>query len=117
MANIGYVQGLINRLPADQRVVLLAIFDEVMRQNRIGDSDKATNFAWFAVESTTHATANTEFSVVHGMASTPSRFIPSIRLDVVGAQIVPLKVSRLADARRAYFTSSSTSAVFGGHFE
>ena len=117
MANRGYVQSLINSLPDQYRVTFQAIFDEVMRQNRIGDSDKATNFAWFAVESTTHATANTEFSVPHGMASIPSRFIPSIRLDVVGAQLVPLKVSRAADVRRAYFTSSSTSAVFGGHFE
>jgi len=117
MANRGYVQSLLNNLPEQYRTTFQAIFDEVMRQYRIGDSDKATNFAWFAVESTTHATANTEFSVVHGMASVPSRFIPSIRLDVVGAQIVPLKVSRAADAKRAYFTSSSTSAVFGGHFE
>lgn len=117
MASRGYVQTLINRLPADQRVVMEAIFDEVMRQNRIGDSDKAQNFAWFATESTTHATANTEFSVLHGMESPPTRFIPSLRVDVAGSQMVPLTVSRIADARRAYFKSSSTSAVFQGHFE
>jgi hypothetical protein len=117
MASKGYIDALLNKLPSEQRVIFSQIFDEVLREFRIGDSDKAQNFAWFAVESTTHATANTEFSVVHGMASAPSRFIPSLRLDVSGSQLVPLRVSRVADAKRAYFTSSSTSAVFGGHFE
>lgn len=117
MASKGYVDSLINQLPADQRVIFSQIFDEVMRQARIGDSDKAQNFAWFQVESTTHANANTEFSVVHGMESAPSRFIPSLRLDVAGSQLVPLTVSRVADNKRAYFKSSSTGAVFVGHFE
>lgn len=117
MASIGYVKTLLNRLPADQRPIWEAIVDEIMRQARIGDSDKAQNFAWFATEFTTHGTANTEFSVEHGMGSPPSRFIPSVKLDVSGAQLVPLTVSRTADARRVYFRSSSTGAFVSGHFE
>lgn len=117
MASKGFIDSLINQLPQEQRTIFSNIFDEVLRQFRVGDGDKAQNFAWFQVESTTHTTANTEFSVVHGMEAPPSRFIPSLRLDVAGAQLVPLKVSRAADSRRAYFTSSSTSAVFMGHFE
>ena len=83
MASIGFVKSLLNGLSnSKDRGILDQIFDHILREQRIGDSDKAENFAWFAVESTTHATANTEFSVLHGMDSTPTRFIPSLRLDV-----------------------------------
>lgn len=117
MASRGYINSLLNNLPADQRTVFTLIFDEVLRQFRLGTDRKAENLAWFEMESTTAAVANTEFSVLHGMSAAPTRFIPSLKLDVVNSQIVPLTVSRAADARRAYFKSSSTSAVFSGHFE
>jgi hypothetical protein len=118
MASISLINQLLNGIAdATTRGILSRCFEEAIKQARIGDSDKAENFAWFQVESTTHATANTEFSVVHGMETAPSRFLPSLRLDVSGAQLVPLTVSRVSDSKRAYFKSSSTSAVFGGHFE
>ena len=118
MSAIGYIGQLLNGLSNDDdRVLLLQAFEYVMREGRIGDDSKAENFAWFAQESTTASVSGTEFSVVHGMESVPSRFIPSLKLDVVGEQLVPLRVSRAADTRRAYFTSTSTSAVFSGHFE
>lgn len=117
MASRGYINSLLNTLPAEQRTVFSLIFDEVLRQFRLGTDRKAENMAWFEIESTTASVANTEFSVVHGMSDIPTRFIPSVKLNTVGAQLVPLTVSRAADARRAYFKSSSTSAVFQGHFE
>ena len=118
MASIGYIKTLLNTISdATLRNALTLCFEEALGQSRIGDNDKAQNFAWFQTESTTHATANTEFSVLHGMEGPPNRFIPSLRLDVAGAQLVPLVVTRVADGRRAYFKSSSTGAVFGGHFE
>lgn len=117
MASVGYVKTLLNKLPADLRVVFEPIVDEMMSLNRIGDSDKAQNFAWFATEFTTHAIANTEFTVEHGLAAAPSRFIPSVKLDTVNSQLVPLVVSRAADAKRAYFKSSVAGATVSGHFE
>lgn len=117
MASKGYIDALLNKLPSEQRAIFSPIFDEVLRNFRLGDSDKAQNFAWFATSFTTHATANTEFSVEHGLASPPSRFIPSLTLDQVGSQLVPLSVSRAADSKRVYFKSTSTSAAVSGHFE
>ena len=118
MSAKGYIEQLINGWPDDgERSILSQAFEYVMRDGRVGDDNKAENFAWFQVESTTASASGTEFSVVHGMETIPSRFIPSLKLDTVGDQLVPLRVSRIADAKRAYFTSSSTSAVFGGHFE
>lgn len=118
MSSIGFIKQRLNGLSNDgDRIILADCFEEAIKQARLGENDKAENFAWFAVESTTHAVANTEFSVLHGMDSIPTRFIPSVRLDTVGSQLIPLVVSRAADARRAYFKSSSTSAVFQGHFE
>ena len=118
MASIGFIRAQLNGIEdSKMRQILVDCFEEATKQARIGDSDKAENFAWFQVEFTTHATANTEFSVVHGMDGPPSRFIPSARLDVVNSQIVPLVVSRAADNKRAYFKSSSTSATVSGHFE
>lgn len=117
MASKGFIDALINKLPSEQRTIFSQIFDEVLREFRIGDSDKATNFAWFATEFTTASSSNTEFSVVHGMASPPSRFIPSLKLDVVNSQIVPLTVSRAADMKRAYFKSNVAGVTVSGHFE
>lgn len=118
MASIGFIKNLLNGLSnKDDAKVLGECFEEAIKQARIGDSDKATNFAWFQVQFTTHPTANTEFSVLHGMDSPPSRFIPSLRLDLVNSQLVPLVMSRAPDARRAYFKSTSTSAAVSGHFE
>ena len=84
---------------------------------RLGDQDRAENAQWFATEFTTHADADTEFTVRHGLASAPGRFIPVMRLNEVGNQAVPLVVTRAADATFAYFRSSSTGAVMSGFFE
>jgi hypothetical protein len=118
MASIGFINQLLNGLSnAGDKKIFQLCFEEAIKQARLGDSDKAENFAWFATEFTTHAVANTEFSVEHGMDSIPSKFIPSLRLDVVNSALVPLTVTRAADARRVYFKSSVASATTSGHFE
>ena len=115
---MGLIESQLNGLTdVTMRRILKNCFEEALSQSRIGDDDKAQNFAWFQVQFTTHATANTEFSVVHGMEVPPNRFIPSVRMDVINSQMVPLVVSRAPDNKRAYFKSSSTSAVVNGHFE
>ena len=111
MAAPGYVAQILNALPADIRTPLTSAFDYVMREFSLGDNAKAENFSWFKVESTTHATANTEFSVPHNMGQVPTCILPVLPLSEVGAQLVPLTVSRAADASRIYLKSSSTGAA------
>lgn len=117
MSAPGYVAQLLNSLDADTRVVLNTIFDYVMRENALGGNTKAENFSWFRIEGVTASIANTEFSVVHGMDHIPSKLIPILPVTVVNAQLVPLTVSRAADAQRIYLMSSIAGATFDAYLE
>jgi hypothetical protein len=117
MAAPGYIAQLLNRLDADTRQALTAAFEYVMREFSLGANTKAENFNWFRVEGTTHATANTEFSVSHGMDHAPSKLVPIIPLDTVNATLPQLTVTRAADARRVYLKSASTGAFFVAYLE
>ena len=117
MASKGYVVQLLNRLPEDIRAAVQQAFDYTLDSLRLGDNDRAENFQWFRVTGTTHATANTEFSLLHGMDGAPSKFIPIIDLNEAGSELVPLRVSRTPDAKRVYFTSTSTGVSFTGYCE
>lgn len=117
MAAPGYVATILNALPAEIRTVLTQAFDYAMRENSFGDNTKAENFAWFKVEGTTHATANTEFSVEHGMDHAPSKLIPIVPLNVTNAQLVGLTVTRASDARRIYLKCASTGVTFQAYLE
>lgn len=117
MAAIGYVLGLINGIGDDTtRNALTAVFNYVMRQGAIGESNKATNFAWFKVSGQTPAVTNTEFSIAHGLGVPPTKFIPVVSLER-GTGLVPLTVSRTPDDKRVYFTSSVANAGFSGFLE
>lgn len=117
MASKGRIDVALNALPAEYRVPLRDAFYEVLDAWRLGDAKRAENAQWYAIESTTASVANTEIAVAHGMGTTPGRFIPVLKLNEIGDQIVPLVVSRAADATYVYFKSSSTSAVFSGYCE
>lgn len=117
MAAFGYVQTLLNTLDAAIRVPLASAFEFTLRELSLGSSIKADNFNWFKVTGTTHATANTEFSIAHGMDHAPSKLIPVLKLDSTGGQVVPLSVSRVSDAKRIYLRSSSTGATFLAYLE
>lgn len=114
MANSGYVSTLLKGLPEDTCKVLTQVFDYVLPNLRFGppDNPKAENFSAFYASSTTPASSNTEFSVLHGMARTPYVFEQVMDLSKVNSQLIPLVNSRAADAMRVYLKSSSTSAVF-----
>ena len=117
MAVYGNVDRILNALDANVRVPLAAAFEYIMREYSFGDGTKADNFNLFRISGTTHGTANTEFSVAHGMDHAPSKLIPFLQLDAVGGQLVPLKVSRASDARRIYLSSPSTGAAFVAYLE
>lgn len=78
---------------------------------RIGTGKRSENGQLYRVSSTTHATANTEFSFLHGLGTAPSQLLQILDLSQVNSQIVPLQVSKAPDALRVYLKSSSTGAV------
>lgn len=113
MADIAGVDAELASLPADHKRALSAAFRYVL--NNLSwvrlDRGRAQNAQLYYVSGTTSSSANVEFSVAHGLGSTPSYLMQVAPLDEVGAQIVPLQVSRAADDRRVYLKSSSTSAA------
>ena len=117
MSSKGYIQSLLNSLPADQKKVLDLAFQEAIDHFRLGANTKATNADWFLVASTTASVANTEFSFEHGMDAPPSKLMPFLDLTSSGTQLVPLATTRPADTRRVYLKSSSTSAYFTAFLE
>jgi hypothetical protein len=117
MATKGAIDLYVNALPEDIRYPIRQALYYIMDNWRLGDGVRAENAQWYPVESTTASVANTEFVIKHNLATTPGRFIPVLRLNEVNDQIVPLTVSRAADATNVYLKSSSTSAVFSGFLE
>lgn len=112
MATKGYIDHLLNALPTDLRYPLRSAFYYLMDTWRFGDDVRAENAQLYRLTSTTASVANTEFSIVHGMGAAPHQLLPVLDLTDSNAQLVPLKVSRPADAQRIYLQSSSTSASF-----
>ena len=114
MATAGFVEALLGSLDANTRKAFRAVFDYILRNLRIGQPIHGTpseNFQGYFYEATTDAVANTEFSIAHGLGKTPYLVLPVLPLNTVGAKIVPLTVTRAADASRIYLSSSATSAA------
>jgi hypothetical protein len=117
VATKGALDIYINALPEQIRYPIRSALYYLSDNWRLGDGARAENAQWYPIESTTASVANTEFSVKHDIGAIPARFIPVMRLSESGNQMVPLTVSRAADATYCYFKSSSTSAVFSGFLE
>ena len=113
MADIGSIEAELGSLPPDHKKALVAAFRYVL--NNLSwtrqDRGRAQNAQMYYTSGTTSSNANTEFSLAHGLAAAPSYLIPVLPLDEVGAQIVPLQISKAADTKRVYLKSSSTSAA------
>lgn len=115
MSETGYAESLLGGLDQDLKRVLTELVRYIIPKNRFGPVDhqeKSINFEAYYLNSTTPASSNTEFSILHGLARVPSVIVPVLALDQVNAQVIPLQVSRAADASRVYLKSPSTSAAF-----
>ena len=114
MANKGSIDLNVNALPAEFRLPIRDSFYEVLDNFALGvtDDERTINGRFYRFTSTTPASSNTEFVIRHAIGVAPIQLIPVLTLNTVGAQIVPLKVSRAADATNVYLESTSTSAVF-----
>jgi hypothetical protein len=87
-------------------------FTHVLGNIRFGVPEhqtRATNLQTYFLTSTTAASTG-EFSIVHGLGQTPHLAFQVLDLSQPGARIVPLEVSRAADAARLYLKSTSTGA-------
>ena len=114
MAVPGLVETMLGGLEATTRKVLSEIFRYTLPNGRLGPVEhqtKSENLQAYHVVSTT-ASSTGEFSVVHGMGRIPYLASPTLDLTAIGAQLVPLEVTRSADAQRLYLKSTSTAAVF-----
>jgi hypothetical protein len=102
-------------LPAGQRATFRRIFQAILTDLRIGhpqgvQPDPCVNFGAGFFHGTTASTPDDEFSITHGFGRTPYLVVPVLPLDVLGAQIVPLTVTRVADDKRIYLSSSVADA-------
>lgn len=120
MASKGFVEAQLNRLEAKLRNVLTQVFTHVLDNLQIGGvshQEKAINFRWVRVDSTTATNANEEFTIQHGAGQTPLYLLPLVPLDSSGAQLTRLKVTRKADASRIYLSSPDTNVQFSALME
>jgi hypothetical protein len=115
MADKGAVELELNALPPEERGPIGRAIKYVMDNWSHGQPDegrRATNGQWYLRSSTTPSTALTEFSITHGLSAAPTAIYPVLFLDSTNNQLIPLQVTRPADASRVYLRSASTSAVF-----
>jgi hypothetical protein len=113
MADISYIEAELGSVPPEYKRGLVASFRYLLANLSWArlDGGRATNAQLYYISGTTSTTANVEFSIPHGLASAPSYLVPVLPLTELGAQLVPLQVSKAPDARRVYLKSSSTGAA------
>lgn len=114
MASSAYVETAIGGLDSAVKKALKTIFDYVLKNLRLGRPGHqvaSENLQAVFVQGTTPSIANTEFSIEHGMATTPYLATPVLDLQTVGSTVVRLQVSRAPDARRIYLKSPDTDAA------
>lgn len=112
MADVSYLVDLVR--PADTGGVLARAFRAALQGALVFGRPlgQSVNHRLVFLEGTTHATANTEFSIQHGLNRIPyALHLQSLPLDVTGVSMVPLTVTRVADAERVYLSSSVEGAT------
>lgn len=117
MASKGYVEAILNSLPADQRKALALAFGHVLDDWQLGTAQKAANARWYRYEATTHATPDEEFTIAHGLGRAPTTLIPVLDVGVANAKTVRLQVTRAADSQRVYLRSPEASAAVTVYLE
>lgn len=119
MAALGGLETLLGGLEANTRKVMTTLLRNLVPYLRFGPVDSGTkceNFQGYSLTSTTAASTG-EFSIAHGMGRSPYRIMPCVDLVSSGGQLIPLQVTRPADASRIYLKSSVTNAVFSLYVE
>lgn len=110
MASLGGLEALLGGLDDRVKKTLTELLRALVPNLRFGPVDvpKAENFLAYKVTSTT-AVSTSEFSVLHGMGSTPYLAVPMMDLTAIGAGLPVVKVSRAADNMRVYLKAEPGS--------
>lgn len=121
MASLGNVEALLGSLPADVKRTMTEVFRALVPYLQFGPVEhqtKAINFSSYTVISTSAASTG-EFTIAHGMGRAPYRAMPILDLNSSGMELIPLRVTRPADASRIYLQTraGSTGAVFALQLE
>jgi hypothetical protein len=114
MARTSYITALLAGMPTDQKKALKGAFDYVLDNLRLGRPEhkqRAENGQQYYFEAITAPVADQEFTIPHGLAAAPYILIPVLALDAPGSELVPLAVTREADAERIYLSSPIANAV------
>lgn len=115
MADLGRALLEINALPADQRKTWTSILTDILKNMRFGhpkgdQPDPCVNLGAGFFHGTTPNTPGDEFTIAHGFGRVPYLAMPVLRLDAVGSRTVPLTVTRAADDKRLYLSSTIANA-------
>ena len=112
MADIGFVRSQLGGISdATTKRILISVFEHLLANIRLGVPEhqvRAENLQAYFQMSTT-ASDTSEFSIVHGMLTTPHYAIPLLELDKPGSKAGGLTVSRAADSRRIYLKADAGS--------
>lgn len=116
MASIGYVRSLLAGLPDVGKRIHTQVMEHVLGNLRFGPvahQTRAENFQIYHLSSTTASDTN-EFSVLHGLATTPRLVLQTLDPAQPGARTVVLEISKAADGKRLYLKAAagSTNAPF-----
>lgn len=114
MASLGFIETLLQGIEEKSRKVLTQVMRELVPNLTLGpieSQQKLDNFQGYWLTSTT-ASSTGEFSIAHGLSVTPHTAIPAVDLTSSGFGLVPLEVTRPADANRIYLKSSVTDRPF-----
>ena len=112
MAKASYITTLLGGLAADDRKSWQQVFTYLLDNLRLGqpvDQERSENFQAYFYAGTTPAVAGTEFSIAHSFGHAPYLVVPVLPLQV-GAQLVPLRVTKAPDVARIYLSSTVANA-------
>lgn len=104
-------------MPVEIRPTMLRLFRAFIKDIRYGhptgdQPDPTLNMAGGFFHATTPATPGDVFTIPHGFGRVPYLATPHLRLDAVGSSLVSLTISRAADDKRIYLTSTEASVPF-----
>lgn len=110
MSDIGNVETMLAGIPdQDLRKILKRVFEYVLTDTRFGraeDGERSKNFGggFFAIR--TAENAGDEFIIPHSFGRPPYLLLGALPLDAVNATLVPLTITRAADANNVYLSST-----------
>lgn len=114
MAAIGYLESLLNTLPAEIRRVFTAFTREAFTGLRFGapaaDAVACENLGGHLVPYTTSTVVNREVAVAHKLGRVPRLALLALALDTVNATTPVITITRAADATYLFIKSATTTA-------